>query len=410
MNVGFIGLGKLGLPCALAVESKGHSVMGYDPSPSVQEVVKTKRLPYKEIWAQKHLDTSKIEVKSVDNVVNDSEIIFVAVQTPHNDLYEGVTRLPEERVDFDYTYLRLALSSLSQAIEKQSEDKVVIIISTVLPGTIEREIRPLLGSKTKLCYNPFFIAMGTTMKDFMNPEFVLFGVDDEKAVSKARELYETIHNSPFFETSIESAELIKVAYNTFISMKICYINTMMEICHKTKANIDEVTDALSLGTERIISPKYLMGGMGDGGGCHPRDNIALSWLSRELGLSYDFFEGLMKSREKQTEWFIDLIQKEWDEKPRPIKILGKCFKKETNLTVGSPSILLKNMLCENGYQAEMWDPHVDNYEGCFTKSIFFIGTNHEYWKTYKFPEGSTVIDPWRMILDQDGVKVVRVGE
>ena len=115
--------------------------------------------------------------------------------------------------------------------KNKKKNKVVIIISTVLPGTISREIKPLLNKYVKLCYNPFFIAMGTTINDFLNPEIILFGVDDKHAAKKAEKFYKTINNSPFFKTSIENAELIKVCYNTFISTKIAFINTIMELCH-----------------------------------------------------------------------------------------------------------------------------------------------------------------------------------
>ena len=185
MNIGFIGLGKLGLPCALAVESRGHSVVGYDPSQQVKEIVDTKKLQYQEIWAQEHLEKSKIQIKSIEGVVEHSDIIFVPIQTPHGDKFEGITRIPEERIDFDYTFLKQGVKDLSEEIEKQGQDKVVIIISTVLPGTIRREIKPILGKHTKLCYNPFFIAMGTTMRDFLHPEFILFGQDDDWALKMA---------------------------------------------------------------------------------------------------------------------------------------------------------------------------------------------------------------------------------
>ena len=109
MNIGFIGLGKLGLPCALAVESRGHKVVGYDPSEQVKDIVDTKKLQYQEIWAQEHLDKSKIEIKSMEDVVGESEIIFVPIQTPHDPLYEGTTRLPDERVDFDILILKRVL-------------------------------------------------------------------------------------------------------------------------------------------------------------------------------------------------------------------------------------------------------------------------------------------------------------
>ena len=139
------------------------------------------------------------------------------------------------------------------------------------------------------------------MEDFLRPEIILFGVDDDKAAQKAKKFYRTINHAPFYETTIENAELIKVAYNTFIGTKIAYVNTLMEMCHHLpNTNVDEVMNALKMCNKRIISDKYLSGGMGDGGGCHPRDNSAMSWLARELDLSYDFFEDLMIAREKQT--------------------------------------------------------------------------------------------------------------
>ena len=218
MRVGFIGLGKLGLPCALAVESKGHSVIGYDISETVQETVKSKKLPYKEIWAQDHLDNSNIEIKSVEDVVSHSEIIFVPIQTPHDEKYEGITRIPDDRVDFNYEWLKAGIKTLSDEIEKQGEDKVVIIISTVLPGTIEREIKPLLGSHTKLCYNPFFIAMGTTMRDFMNPEYVLFGVDDDEAAELVDDVRNQYHHSATALGSSLDANDVAVASSRWVEL------------------------------------------------------------------------------------------------------------------------------------------------------------------------------------------------
>jgi len=186
-----------------------------------------------------------------------------------------------------------------------------------------------------LCYNPFFIAMGTTMRDFLDPEMVLFGVDDSWAAKKAKKFYRTLHHSPFYETTIETAELTKVTYNTFISTKISFVNTVMEMCDKLpNTNVDDVMNALKMCDDRIISDKYLSGGMGDGGGCHPRDNIALSWLSKKLDLSHDWFDNIMMQRENQTDWLADLIEEHSN--GLPINILGKSFKPETNITTGSP--------------------------------------------------------------------------
>tara|TARA_B100000242_G_C43048486_1_gene489570 strand:+ start:1180 stop:2427 length:1248 start_codon:yes stop_codon:yes gene_type:complete len=411
MKIGFVGLGKLGLPVALAVESKGHDVVGYDISDNVKNIIEAKKIPYKEIWAQDYLDKSNIKFESLKNVVNHSEIIFVPIQTPHDPLYEGITRIPDKRIDFDYSFLISGMKKLSDEIERQGQDKVVIIISTVLPGTIRQQIKPLLGKKTKICYNPFFIAMGTTMKDFLYPEFILFGVDDLEAADKAEKFYRTINNATFFKTTIENAELIKVSYNTFISTKITFINTIMEMCHKLpNTNIDDVTNALMLGSKRLISGAYLRGGMGDGGGCHPRDNIALSWLARKLKISNDFFDQIMMQREKQTDWLVQLIEENMT-KNEKVYILGKSFKPETTITTGSPSILLDNLLKEKGINAIVYDPYIDKSEPKFEKGVYFIGTKHEFFQNFNFPKGSTVIDPFRIInKDVSHIKLIRIGD
>lgn len=411
MNIGFLGLGKLGLPCALASDARGHKVFGFDINPNVEDILNNKVLPYREEGAQELLDNHNINWSSIEEVVSNSDIIFVPIQTPHNEKYEGVTRIPDERVDFDYTWLKSGIKDLSDEIKRQGNDKIVVIISTVLPGTIRKEIKPLLNDNVKLCYNPFFIAMGTTIKDFVSPEFVLFGVDNTDAYEKAKEFYSTIHNRPIYKCTIEEAEMIKVTYNTYITMKICLANTVMELSHKLdNINCDNVMKGLFMADQRLISTKYLIGGMGDGGGCHPRDNIALSWLAKEVDLSFDWYSNLMSCRENQTEWLCDLLIEKKSQTNLNIIILGKTFKKETNLVVGSTSILLKNLLEEKNTEVLMYDPWVDNGEAPLdNKSIFFIGTNHDLFLDYKFPEGSVVIDPWRFINDQEGIELIKIG-
>ena len=408
MKIGFLGLGKLGLPCALAVESCGHSVIGCDISEKVLADIRARKLSYREEGAQEALSKSQLQLVDVPTLVRESDMIFVPIQTPHEPRFEGVTRLPDERVDFDYSSLKAGMKTLADAIHQAGEDKIVIIISTVLPGTVEREIRPLLNPYVRLCYNPFFIAMGTTMQDFLHPEFVLLGADDDSAADAAEKFYATIHSAPVFRTTIASAELAKVSYNTYISMKIAFINTVMEICHKTGANVDAISDSIALANKRLISPAYLRGGMGDGGGCHPRDNIALSWLARELDLSHDIFESLMLARERQTEWLANLMEEYGQGLPKVI--LGKSFKPESNITTGSPALLLENILRERGEEPSIWDPHTDGEMPDFPPSVFLIGTKHELFRNMTFPAGSVVVDPWRYIPDQVRVNVVRVGE
>jgi len=352
VKVGFIGLGKLGLPVALAAEAAGHEVCGWDPSKQVMDTIDTRVLPYIEEDAQELLSKTKIHFKRPHILAKWADLVFIAVQTPHQLQYEGTTRLPETRADFDYTHLAKALNQVRDA-------RLIVVISTVLPGTMHRNSGERIP-KSKLLYNPFFIAMGTTIPDFRDPEFVLVGTDGAHP-GPLREFYSLIHERPMFVTTIKTAELTKVAYNTFIGLKIAFGNTMMELCEKTGADVDDLVDALSLANKRLLSPAYLRGGMGDGGGCHPRDNIALSWLAREVGLSYDLFEALMVCRERQTEWLADLIQEEQNRTAefRPIEILGKAYKPETALTVGSPATLLANILRERNIEFMHTDPSVD---------------------------------------------------
>jgi UDPglucose 6-dehydrogenase len=175
---------------------------------------------------------------------------------------------------------------------------------------------------------------------------------------------------------------------------------------------------MSLATERLISGRYLRGGMGDGGGCHPRDNIAMSWLAGELDLSYDFFDSLMKCREEQTMWLANLIKEELqgNDNLNEVIILGQAFKEETNLTVGSPATLLKNLLEESKISARMYDPHVQDLETVgklfptFPPAVYFVATKHDCFRAFDFPAGSVVLDPWRFMPDHDHITVIRIGQ
>lgn len=410
MNIGFVGLGKLGLPIALAIEAKGHTVFGYDPAEGPREMLRSRKLAYRESGAEELLQHSRIEILPIPEVARRSDIIFVTIQTPHDHRFEGVTRLTAETKDFDYSFLRAGIADLSAAIEALGQDRIVIIVSTVLPGTIRKEIKPLLGRHSRLCYNPFFISMGNAIPDFLNPEFVLFGVDQSEPASVAEKFYRTIHKAPFRRTTLEEAEIIKVLYNTFISTKIAFANTAMEICHHVPgADVDVVLGVLREAHDRIISGKYFGAGMGDGGACHPRDNIALSHLSKELGLSYDWFRNVMEQREHQTEWLADLIEAHRGD--REVVILGRSFKPETNILIGSPALLLESILQERGLPVTSWDPHVET--GTQAPSgrpfCYFVGTKHPEFRTWPFERGSVVLDPFRYIEPVADVKVVPIG-
>ena len=416
MRVGFIGLGKLGYPVALAMSMNGNDVVGYDIDAG--NMTKEPRR-YLEVGPDGNgsindyiNNSNMLKFGNLEDIAKHSEIVFVAVQTPHSNEFEGVTRLPNVSKDFDYSYLKNAISNLSDVVDRPTP---IVVISTVLPGTMTREIKPLMNEFMHLIYNPFFIAMGTTMRDFLNPEFILIGVDDidSESTGVVCKFYDRLMpNSQIKLMSIESAELTKVSYNTFISMKIAFANTIMEICDKTGcANVDDVTDALKCANDRLISPAYMSGGMGDGGGCHPRDNIAMSWLADNLCLTHDIFRDIMLCREHHAEYLAKKAVKFACENKCEIVILGYSFKPETNIIVGSPAILVANIIRETGIEPLMMDNSVVvGSEDISKKCVYLIGCRHRRFINYDFPVGSVVIDPFRIIPEIDGVTVYRIGE
>jgi len=427
VRVGWVGLGKLGLPCALAMsDAAGVDIAGYDISPEADNLLSVKYSPR---WQEENLvdliqanlgrkETGRPHLASMDtveDVVLNSDLIFVAVQTPHSRAYDGSVPAPEEKRDFEYGYLRQSVQEISQAAADLETEITIVVISTALPGSVDRELIPGLPKNVKLIYNPFFIAMGTTVWDFLNPEFVLIGCRDEADVEPLRDLYALIHDRPLHVTDYKSAELTKVAYNTFISMKIVFANTMMELCHKIGADADSVRDALALATDRVISPAYMRGGMGDGGACHPRDNIAMSWLAQRYDLSVDPFDFVTRSREAQSEWLASLAERWSRQSALPIMILGTAYKPDSDLQYGSPALLLLHQLSreERKVRVTAYDPIVEGpgqleYVMQLPR-VFVIGINHTQFADYQFPVGSVVIDPHNIIKQQTGVTLVKLG-
>lgn len=430
MKAGMIGCGKLGLPVSVATALSGHEVFCYD-------VVKARMTKYAPTELEAGLgqnDKFSDYVKQVDLqfvslsvLVKECELIFIAVQTPHDREYEGITPVPSLKKDFDYSYLKNIVKQLSEVIK---EPKIVVIISTVLPGTTRREILPLCNEHMTIVYNPSFIAMGTVLKDFLSPEFILVGSSDYNAVQKVGEFYGRVLEYSAAKgifsgniaycirvMSIESAELTKVAYNTFISQKLSFVNILMEICEKIpNTDIDDVTDALKSATDRLISTKYLTAGMGDGGGCHPRDNIALSWLAQKLGLGYDIFGSVMEAREGQAKWLAKLVSNNCTGHHLPA-IFGYVYKSQIQSVAGSHALLVAYYLRGRyGDRLFLFDPILDSLqklENLKKPVSALIGCNHEIFRTLSFarmlPSGSVIIDPWRGVQDSDNIRVIRLG-
>lgn len=410
--VGWIGLGKLGGPCSAALAWHGsHDVLGYDVA---------SKHDFGGLPAVPQVDTIDAVVKHTDGVV------YVAVQTPHESRYGGEEPLGDdfEPADFEYHYLVNAVADVAQAAYAASKPITLVVVSTVLPGTMSSRIRPLLNEFVNLVYHPFFIAMGTVVDDFVSPEFVLLGVDHVSDAHAVLELYRGIHEAQPSIISIDSAELTKVAYNTFITSKIVFANTVAEMCEHTGADVDQVTGTLALATDRIISPKYMTAGMGDGGACHPRDNVALSALAHRFDMSVDFMGYLAMARESHTTWLASVAARWMMLSNLPLVIMGKTYKPDVDSTAGSPALLLANVLTRNSVVFRHVDHMTDtaawiaNDARFYTDNafiwddkprVFFIATRHDVYRELEYPSGSVVIDPFGFIPRRAGVTLVTPG-
>ena len=421
MKVGFIGLGKLGLPCAAAISVRNNiEVAGFDIDHKIRGYIKDKRVPYVEKELDHYLSLAKINFEdSVSAVVEKSDLVFLAIQTPHDAKYEGTCPTPDTRRDFEYSFLIDVVTEIAKALENIEKNITIVVISTVLPGTMRTQVLPLLTSvrdKVNFCYNPFFIAMGQTIQDYLNPEFILIGSDSREESKDLIDFYKKFQTAPIQQMQIESAELTKVAYNTFIGFKIVFANALGEICETLGlGNVDEVTEALAIATDRLISGKYLKAGMGDGGGCHPRDQIAMSFLAQKLELSTDPFTWLAISRDKQTYRQAELIQEvSLDSGISRVVIMGESYKANINLTFGSPSLLLQYYLKELNVEFSVYDPYTrPNSELDNIQAVFFVATNHQSFNQISYPEGSIVIDPWGNMCNETiqdvSVRIIRPG-
>ena len=330
-KIGFIGLGKLGMPCAEAIRKKGFHVAGYDVVEKRSDLVEMR--------------------ESIEDLCRDRDIVFVATPTPHEEGYDGREPTSHKEVkDFNYDSVKKVLEKCNKHM---GVTQSLVLISTVLPGTIRRELAPLV-TNVKLLYNPYLIAMGTVADDMINPEMIMIGTKKGvyETAHKAQQLeafYNAVcDNYPRIEFGTwEEIESMKIFYNTFISNKIALVNMIQDVAHKLgHMNVDKVTESLAKCTKRIVSPAYMKAGMGDGGACHPRDNIALRWLAKELDLGYDLFESIMTARERQAETMALAIL----EHGNNVWFSSDSYKSGTPLVDGSYSLLVQHYVLKHGGQ------------------------------------------------------------
>jgi len=390
MKVGFVGLGNLGREAA-EVMAEHYDVIGYD----IKKVETTVKL-----------------ASNLQHAVDDRDIVFCAVQTPHDSDYDGrypTSHLPPK--DFNYD---IAISAIQEIDKYVKPGTMIVLISTCLPGTVRKRIAPVVKNG-RFIYNPYLIAQTTVKWDMKNPEMIIIGTEDGTETDEALELFNFYKPICERNTRVEigtwdEAEAIKIFYNTFITTKLCLVNMIQDCAMKIgNINVDIVTTALKDSTMRIMGPSYMKAGLGDGGGCHPRDNIALRWLAQEYNFGYDIFDAIVQVRELQAKEMAKFMV---EQNENEIVILGTGFKPKTDQLHGSPSILV-------GYYCELLgrkvhytndtkniEPDLEN-----SKYTYLLGHFDGTYDNYNFAVDSTIIDPWRTFKNESrpDLKVIPYG-
>ena len=385
-----IGVGKLGQDCA-EVMAEQYDVVGYDVEP------RNPAFPM---------------MPTIQEAVTDRDIIFIAAPTPHDLMYGGETptsHLPNK--DFDYTIVTDILTEVNKYVNNK---QLVVLISTVLPGTVRSQLRPCI-TNARFIYNPYLIAMGTTKHDMVNPEMLIIGTEDGSTTGDAKELIDfyapLMNNSPRVEVGTwDEAEAIKIFYNTFISTKVAIVNMIQDVAEKNgNMNVDVVTNALANSTYRITGPAYMTAGMGDGGACHPRDNIALRYMAEELELGYDLFDAIMRAREVQAENMARTLLKYG----KNVTIIGKAYKPGVHYTNGSSSMLVGYYVEQYGGVVNYYDEHTGDLDLAEDwTEVYLIGYWDKYVEnlTFSAENIATFIDPWRKLsTDKVSGHVIHYG-
>jgi UDPglucose 6-dehydrogenase len=355
-DAAIIGLGKLGASMLAGMASRGLKVIGVDVSQQVVEAVNQGKAPVQEtdleITIQKYRENLRATTDYVE-AINNTPISFVIVPTPS-----------DEHGAFSLKYAAQCFSAIGSALKTKDGYHVVVLTSTVLPGSTRYGLMPILekssgkkcGKDFGLCYSPEFIALGSVIKDFLNPDFYLLGEYD----SHSGDVLASVHNrvsanrAPIKRMSIENAELAKIAVNSYVTLKISYANMLADICNRIPGgDVDVVSDAI--GSDSRIGRKYLSGGLGFGGPCFPRDNAALAFLGEKLGAEIS----ILKNNETYNKSNGSRILKKLKGKiPLSVNaaVLGLAYKPFSHVVEESAGIFFCRALHDAEYNVSVYDP------------------------------------------------------
>jgi len=423
-TLSIVGLGKLGAPMAACLAAKGFPVIGVDVDAQKVNALNNAQAPVFEPGLPELLQVAKTRLKATQDILTavlNSEVTFVVVPTPS-----------EPDGSFSLRYVLQACEGIADALRKKPQWHLVVITSTISPGSMDTAIRPFLEERSGkrsgvdfgMCYNPEFIALGSVIRDFLNPDFVLIGESDERSGQVLEGIYRQVceNDPPIVRMNFINAELTKLAVNTFVTTKISFANMLARICERLPgADVDVVTRALGLDSR--IGAKYLKGAVSYGGPCFPRDNLALIATARKVGAPADIAEATDRFNRWQVKWLADFVQEHLPE-GGAVGILGLAYKPGTDVVEESVGLLLARELREQRVRVIAYDPAgVENARRMLGDGVIFVNSPQACidlsdivvvatpWKEFHSLPGETwerhspprvVIDCWRVLRGLEG--------
>lgn len=360
MRISVFGLGPVGLVTAVSFCKKGYPVVGIDTDSHRVEMIRSGKTPFFEPSLESNLrealDTGLLKTTSDSSVNTESDLSYITVGTPSS---------PDGGIDL--TYIRAVASAIGKTLLGRKEYQLVLVKSTVTPGTARNVIKPILEKEARkltsqdfgLCSNPEFLREGNAMYDAEFPDRIIIGSESQRDLDKVEAFYSEVYgaNTPtVIKTTYENAELIKYANNSFLAMKVSYINMIANLCQKIKGgDVEHV--AKGIGLDKRIAPLFLRAGLGWGGSCFPKDLKAISAYGISIGVRTTLVDATITVNDNQPLKAVKLVEKQiGDLKGKRIALLGLAFKPDTDDLREAVSIPIIVTLLERGAQVVGYDP------------------------------------------------------
>ena len=357
MEICIVGAGYVGLTTAVCFAEMGNEVKIIDIDKEKIEKIKSGIAPIYEEGLQKLMEKNLDRIEATTSYSIEENIIFICVGTPS---------LPDGKINLKYV-----LDAAENIAKNMKEESIVVIKSTVFPGTTQKIVKPLIekyGKKFSIAMNPEFLREGKAIYDFMNPDRIVIGIEDGKAENVLRKLYEPI-KAPIIITTPTEAEMIKYASNALLATKISFANEIGNLCKILGIDVYKVMKGV--GMDHRISPYFLDAGIGFGGSCFPKDLKALYAGSKELGYEMDLIKAVLELNDKQPLQVIKILEKYMDVNGKNIAVLGLAFKANTDDVRESRSIPIIEKLMEKGAIIKAYDPMaMENMKKIFPRIIY----------------------------------------